>query len=97
MASFIFFIASCKVDRDAAYEIRMHLSSPNASPGTSATCQQDINYVNPDICFKCVKLMLIQGPETTLWLADLTWPLSKKNRQRDSESLIVPNPSTSEP
>lgn len=31
-------MAACSVDREAAYEILMQLSSPKASPGTSATC-----------------------------------------------------------
>lgn len=31
--------AAWRVLSDAAYEIRMQLSSPNASPGTSATCK----------------------------------------------------------
>jgi hypothetical protein len=37
IASFIFPIAVSSVDIAAAYEMRTPLSSPNASPGTSAT------------------------------------------------------------
>lgn len=36
-AFFILMKASCIVSREAAYEMRMQLSSPNASPGTNAT------------------------------------------------------------
>ena len=35
--------ASCSVSMDAAYEMRRHESMPNASPGTSATCEKKEN------------------------------------------------------
>lgn len=36
--------AACRVESAAAYEIRIHVSSPNASPGTRATWDHPMFY-----------------------------------------------------
>jgi hypothetical protein len=88
IASLIFPIAVCSVDSAAAYEMRTPLSSPNASPGTSATYNTSKTKTVNDLIFQAdaIKVRVI-----------LTSAFSNRNMQRDSESLIVPKPSTSDP
>lgn len=52
-ASLIFSIAVWSVDSAAAYDMRMHLSSPNASPGTSATYNSAIDKLRLVIVLLC--------------------------------------------
>lgn len=78
---------SCNI---ALCEMRIRLSSPNASTGTRATCK----YITRIKC-KC-KFMNSSLTNGTNW-SHLTCTSAKGNLQRDSEFRMIQNPSTSAP